>query len=165
VRRHFIRLALNDFYSQALPIPCSVNVKKRIPEDMVLAGYRIPKGATVLFSQMAIKNDPAYAGEDPHLFNPDRYSEEAVKARKGTRAEVLDHPLCSKPFGFGARMCVGSRVAKLECKKKRYIRNLFHGRVFLTPFLLLFQICHSSPVFSKITDWSTTSRQANLLFV
>ena len=41
-------------------------------------------------------------------------SEERIAARKGTRAEFLDHPLACKPFGFGARMCVGSRVAKLE---------------------------------------------------
>lgn len=37
-----------------------------------------------------------------------------VEARKGTHAEVVDHPLLRSPFSAGARMCPGSRVADLE---------------------------------------------------
>eukprot|EP00041_Stephanoeca_diplocostata_P017130 m.340910 g.340910 ORF g.340910 m.340910 type:complete len:96 (-) comp20603_c0_seq14:2348-2635(-) len=37
-----------------------------------------------------------------------------VNARKGTVAEVVDHPLLRAPFSAGARMCPGSRVADLE---------------------------------------------------
>ena len=34
--------------------------------------------------------------------------------RKGTAAEVIDHKLLSTPFSFGARMCLGGRVAQVE---------------------------------------------------
>ncbi|KAL3895098.1 MAG: hypothetical protein SGARI_007548, partial [Bacillariaceae sp.] len=90
------------------------NVKTNIPRDLVTNGYLIPKGSTVIFSNMGIANDEELAGPNPQTFDPDRFSEERIAARKGTRAEFLDHPLACKPFGFGARMCVGSRVAKLE---------------------------------------------------
>ena len=70
--------------------------------------------STINTSNNKIANDEEYAGPEPTKFNPDRFSEEAVAARKGTRAEFLDHPVACTPFGFGARMCVGSRVARLE---------------------------------------------------
>jgi len=91
-----------------------VNVKSEIDEELVLNGFHVPKGTTVAFSHMGIANDETFAGPEPSKFNPDRFSEEAIAARKGTRAAFLDHPICHKPFGFGARMCVGSRIAKLE---------------------------------------------------
>lgn len=95
----------------ALPF---TNVKSNIPKDLVINGFNVAKGSTVIFSNMGIANDETLAGPDPQLFNPDRFSQEQVAARKGTRAEFLDHPVACKPFGFGARMCVGSRIAKLE---------------------------------------------------
>ena len=91
-----------------------VNVKNDIPKDLVINGYHVPAGTTVIFSHMGIATDQTLAGPNPHLFDPDRFSDEAVAARKGTRAEFLDHPVACKPFGFGSRMCVGSRIAKLE---------------------------------------------------
>jgi len=90
------------------------NVKTEIPRDLVINGFHIPAGYTVIFSHMGIANDEELAGPNPQVFDPDRFSDTAVAARKGTRAELLDHPMACKPFGFGARMCVGSRIAKLE---------------------------------------------------
>jgi hypothetical protein len=37
-----------------------------------------------------------------------------VASRKGTKSEVLDHPLLRDPFSQGARRCPGSRVATNE---------------------------------------------------
>lgn len=91
-----------------------VNVKPKIPQDIVVGGYHIPADTTIVFSHMGIANDETYAGPEPTKFNPDRYSKEAIAARKGTKVEFLDHPICAKPFGHGARMCVGSRIARLE---------------------------------------------------
>jgi len=85
-----------------------------MPTDLVISGYHVPKGTTLVFSHMGIANDETYAGPNPQEFRPDRFSPEAIADRKGTKAEFLDHPLCCKPFGVGARMCVGSRIAKLE---------------------------------------------------
>ena len=90
------------------------NVKSKIPRDLVINGYNIPAGTTVIFSTMGIANDERLAGPNPQSFDPDRFSPDNVAVRKGTRAEFLDHPVACKPFGFGARMCVGSRIAKLE---------------------------------------------------
>ena len=38
----------------------------------------------------------------------------AIDARKGTPAEVLDHPYYRDPFSQGSRKCPGSRVANNE---------------------------------------------------
>jgi len=38
----------------------------------------------------------------------------AKRKKAGDQAAVLDHRLLSAPFGFGARMCLGARVATLE---------------------------------------------------
>jgi cytochrome P450 len=90
------------------------NVKSNIPRDLVVNGYEVPAGSTLIFSHMGIASDEKLAGPNPEKFDPDRFSDEQVAARKGTKAEFLDHPFACKPFGFGARMCVGSRIAKLE---------------------------------------------------
>ena len=37
-----------------------------------------------------------------------------VEAREGTPKEVLDHKIISTPFGFGAIMCLGARLAEAE---------------------------------------------------
>ena len=34
--------------------------------------------------------------------------------RKGTAAEVIDHPLLRAPFSAGARMCPGNKIANFE---------------------------------------------------
>merc|ERR1712196_747941 len=53
----------------------------------------------------------------PNEFDPTRWlDEENVNGRKGTPAEVLDHPLYREPFSAGARKCPGSRVANFEVK-------------------------------------------------
>ena len=91
-----------------------VNVKFKIPDPLVINGFEIPAGTTLVFSHMGMKHDETYAGADPLQFKPERFSKEAIASRKGTKAEFLDHPIACKPFGYGARMCVGSRIAKLE---------------------------------------------------
>lgn len=52
--------------------------------------------------------------DDVDEFIPERFLSEAVEARKGTKAEVIDHPLFSGPFSQGARRCPGSRVSRNE---------------------------------------------------
>ena len=53
--------------------------------------------------------------DDPiEEFVPERFSKEAVAARKGTRHQIVDHAFFNGPFSQGARKCPGSRVANLE---------------------------------------------------
>merc|ERR1712232_1291248 len=83
------------------------------PTGMVLSGYEIPEGALVMTDNHCIQNDPTLVdGVDEFL--PERWSEDAVEARKGTDKAVCDHALLRDPFGMGARSCLGQRVAKLE---------------------------------------------------
>ena len=51
---------------------------------------------------------------DAHEFRPERWLPDAVVARKGTAAEVIDHPLLRAPFSAGARMCPGNKIANFE---------------------------------------------------
>merc|ERR1719285_60941 len=78
-----------------------------------LRGWEIPAGVPCQLDLFSIQNDPDIVS-DPFEFCPERWEESAVRARKGTKAEVLDHPLLKDPFSAGARMCPGSRVARVE---------------------------------------------------
>jgi cytochrome P450 len=76
-------------------------------------GTVFPAGTVFAFDSISKNNDPDLL-ENVKDFMPERWLPEAVAARKGTRAEILDHPLFSGPFGQGARRCPGSRVARNE---------------------------------------------------
>jgi len=83
------------------------------PCDLEIQGYSIPEGQLLGLQTYSIQNDPQHV-ENPHVFDPERWLPEAVAARKGTPSEILDHKILSSPFSFGARMCLGARVADLE---------------------------------------------------
>lgn len=73
----------------------------------------LKKGDVVSFEGYSLGMDPKLV-DDPEEFNPDRWSPEAVAARKGTPKEIIDHPFLKDPFSQGARKCPGSRVASNE---------------------------------------------------
>ena len=50
----------------------------------------------------------------PEEFLPQRWLPDAVQARSGTPAEILDNKILASIFGFGPRMCLGARLAKNE---------------------------------------------------
>jgi len=82
-------------------------------QDIHLAGYHIPKDTPCQLDIFSIQNDPSVV-ENCDEFLPERWLPDAVEERKGTPAEVLDHPLLKEPFSAGARKCPGSRVARQE---------------------------------------------------
>lgn len=90
-----------------------VMTARQAPCDLELSGFEVPKGTRVNFNVLGWQNDARYV-EEPERFMPERWLDAAVRARKGTEAEILDHKLLSTPFSFGARMCLGGRVAELE---------------------------------------------------
>ena len=86
---------------------------RNLQKDIEIGGYEIPKGTPVNFNLMAVQHDPRYC-ERPEEYLPERWLDEAVAARKGTEQELLDHRLLATPFSFGARMCMGGRLAEAE---------------------------------------------------
>lgn len=86
--------------------PIAGVVTRIIQEDVVLSGYNIPKGTTIIASTyMTGRNQDIY--EDPETFRPERW------LRSEQNTERI-HSFAWLPFGFGPRMCIGRRVAELE---------------------------------------------------
>ncbi|MFJ7071845.1 cytochrome P450 [Streptomyces sp. NPDC098781] len=73
-------------------------------EETVLAGQRLPRGATVLYSPYLLHHDPA-SFPDPERFLPDRWlPEQAATIPPGAMI----------PFAAGARKCIGDTFAMAE---------------------------------------------------
>ncbi|MFR0355477.1 cytochrome P450 [Streptomyces sediminimaris] len=75
-------------------------------EDTLLAGeHPMRRGAWALVLTMMLHRDPAVWGADAERFDPDRFDPGAVRARA---------PHTFKPFGTGARACIGRQFALHE---------------------------------------------------
>ncbi|AWT46895.1 MULTISPECIES: cytochrome P450 [Streptomyces] len=75
-------------------------------EDTLLAGdHPMRRGAWALVLTAMLHRDPAVWGEDAERFDPDRFEAGAVRSRP---AHVF------KPFGTGARACIGRQFALHE---------------------------------------------------
>ncbi|MGW8063856.1 cytochrome P450 [Streptomyces ziwulingensis] len=75
-------------------------------EDTVLDGtHPMRRGAWALVLAGMLHRDPEVWGPDPEEFDPDRFDARAVRARA---------PHTFKPFGTGARACIGRQFALHE---------------------------------------------------
>ena len=97
--------------------PIALNLtKENVTGEIEIHDVTLPKQSMVVLDTRSLGMDPNVV-KDPDTFDPSRwFDEEQVKGRKGTSAEVLDHPLYREPFSAGARKCPGSRVANYEAK-------------------------------------------------
>lgn len=86
---------------------------RKIAKTAEFCGYEVPQGTTVVLNQVAYQKD-AKLVPDSQEFQPERWMPEEVNKRRDHESAVVDHLLLSSPFSFGARMCLGSRVAQLE---------------------------------------------------
>lgn len=85
-----------------------------IDSDLDLCGYSVPAGTRIDMGSAILQRDPKIV-DDPWAFRPERFMAEAVQARKNDPLKsLLDHKLIEKPFSFGARMCLGARLAEME---------------------------------------------------
>jgi cytochrome P450 len=74
--------------------------------DNTVGGYHIPAGATVAVSMYAIHRQ-AHLYPNPEVFDPSRFTPEAVAAR---------HRFAYLPFAAGHRNCIGAGQALVELK-------------------------------------------------
>ena len=75
-------------------------------EDSTVAGYRVPKGTTVLANLWAVNHDPKHFHQ-PEIFNPYRFLDEEGQLLLNQQAFFL-------PFSTGGRRCLGATLAKAE---------------------------------------------------
>ncbi|OQR98394.1 hypothetical protein THRCLA_06726 [Thraustotheca clavata] len=76
-------------------------------EDMTILGYDIPKGTEIMMAMYTLSRDPSVF-DDPDSFIPERWLEREEKSKR------LKEAYSTLPFGFGARSCVGRRLAETE---------------------------------------------------
>jgi cytochrome P450 len=77
---------------------------RRVVRDLPVTGGSLPAGSILFVSEWVIHHDPRWY-PDPERFDPDRFEDEAVRARP-------EHAYF--PFGAGRRGCVGSPFAWME---------------------------------------------------
>ncbi|XP_046585181.1 cytochrome P450 27C1-like [Haliotis rubra] len=83
------------------PIPINARVTQ---EEIVVDNYLIPKGTCILLNNYTMSRD------EKIFSNPDKFVPE-----RWLREEAKDwHPFSAIPFGYGARSCVGRRIAETE---------------------------------------------------
>eukprot|EP00761_Pharyngomonas_kirbyi_P013718 gb/GECH01013747.1/.p1 GENE.gb/GECH01013747.1/~~gb/GECH01013747.1/.p1 ORF type:complete len:556 (+),score=141.18 gb/GECH01013747.1/:1-1668(+) len=83
----------------------AMHVRESI-DGMAIAGYEVPAHKQIYMANYLSCHDPKYWGEDVEEFNPERWN----------HPKEEHHKFASLLFGFGARQCVGRRVAEAEVK-------------------------------------------------
>lgn len=79
--------------------PIAVGTGRIAPCDLVLGGYQVPaKTLIILQHQVSSMLDKYFT--DAHKFCPERWT--------------VPTPLVSSPFGYGPRLCIGTRIARKE---------------------------------------------------
>ncbi|MBP9726169.1 MAG: cytochrome P450 [Gammaproteobacteria bacterium] len=77
---------------------------RRLLRPDVLCGYSIPEESTVTICMYALHRDECH-WEEPDLFNPYRFTQEAVAAR---------HKYAYLPFGAGSRGCIAQLFSMIQ---------------------------------------------------
>ncbi|XP_070561094.1 probable cytochrome P450 CYP44 [Ptychodera flava] len=87
--------------------PGGLGVNRITSKDMVLGGYHIPAGTMVMSNNIAGLLEEYFP--EPEKFIPERWI-------RGHDMQTDVNPFILLPFGHGARMCLGRRVAEEELK-------------------------------------------------
>ena len=84
-------------------------IPRTLSEDLVLSGYIVPAGTSVnLMYYVMSRNEKIF--KDAADFKPERWLRNVET--EGINEEFKR--FASLPFGFGARMCIGRRIAEME---------------------------------------------------
>nr|XP_017014475.2 probable cytochrome P450 12b2, mitochondrial [Drosophila takahashii] len=94
-------------------------------KDLVLSGYRVPRGTGVLMGVLELSNSDKYFARSAD-FIPERWLKSDLAADVQACPEARSrNPFVYLPFGFGPRTCIGKRIAELEIETLlvRLLRN------------------------------------------
>lgn len=82
--------------------------------NLVLQGYQVPKGTLVYLNHSAVSKMEQHFGRSDE-FIPERWLKDESHAKEvGCPHSKMSNPFTYMPFGFGARTCIGKRLAELE---------------------------------------------------
>lgn len=104
--------------------PISVGIGRILQTDVVLSGYRVPRGTVVVSQNQVICRLPEYFDE-PNSFIPERWLRDSNNKIDQTREKSIN-PYMVLPFGHGPRSCIARRFAEqnLQVLLLRICRNL-----------------------------------------
>ena len=85
-------------------------IDKQLTEDLQLGNHHLVKGTLVSISMQGIHRNPN-VWKNPDEFDPDRWSEERLKAEM--QEDTLRFAFI--PFSVGARDCIGKLFALYIC--------------------------------------------------
>lgn len=80
---------------------------RSVGQDIVVGGYKIPKGVTVGMPMHVLMHDDQYF-KNPKQFVPERW----IKGSEHYKGN--SDPFIYLPFGFGPRSCIGKRLSNME---------------------------------------------------
>ncbi|KAA0195942.1 Cytochrome P450 CYP302A1 [Hyalella azteca] len=83
-------------------IPISIGIGRINYSPILLRGYHIPAGTTIVSMNQHIGSNPLYF-RDPEAFRPERFLEDSAE---------LHHSHALLPFGQGSRMCIARSIAR-----------------------------------------------------
>ncbi|KAG5678463.1 hypothetical protein PVAND_008135 [Polypedilum vanderplanki] len=89
--------------------PPTVGTVRKADQDLVLSGYKIPKGTEVVMPIALFQKDCYTRANE---FIPERWLKEILDTNCPHAKEAS--PFSYLPFGFGSRVCIGKRLANLE---------------------------------------------------
>ena len=114
---HYLKACFRESHRLTPATPLSIKTLDKdidVYSELNNNSYKLPSGQRIGLNLRGLPMDPKFV-ENPNSFVPERFSPEAVKARKGTPSEIaLDHPYFNDAFGRGKRRCLGANVAVAE---------------------------------------------------
>ncbi|KAM7361974.1 uncharacterized protein ACRADG_012838 [Cochliomyia hominivorax] len=106
--------------------PLTVGNSRAPARDVVLSGYKVPKGTRVTMVSIALlKDEQHFAKAKEYL--PERWLRIPKEQQSPPAGLKPSCPFVYLPFGFGPRTCIGRRIVEMELELgiARLVRN-FH---------------------------------------
>ncbi|KAI8118151.1 Cytochrome P450 CYP12A2 [Lucilia cuprina] len=108
--------------------PLTVGNARAPVKDVVISGYRVPKGTHVSMCSLSLMRDAKHYAR-PNEFLPERWLRSNTEDESATKCPNASlkptSPFLHLPFGFGARSCIGRRIVEMELElvTARLVRN------------------------------------------